>query len=258
MIKNISKWRWVILAVLLFGSASEGLYFLSYGNVVPPSIFEVIITQTNTEITFTLMLIFLLISGDISYGSQTQGKLMKLSPAGKALYFLRTAVVVSLLFFGILVVMSIIASFLYTGFTLDFINRWKTVRDIPHIFTPFLAVGISLMLVFFRFLFLALIIQAINSKSKHPLGFIGAIVVCLIEAFVYFNLRIVDSTGLLPFEHSYLDSVIKLSPDVHMNIIYSVLYWLLLIIALLAIMIFINRTPKNKIKAVAYERFNNK
>ena len=250
MIKSIPKWRWFAVVVLLFGSACEGFYYLSYGSVVPPSLYELIITQTNTEITFKLMLIFLLITGDCSFGAQSKETLMKLTPIRKAFRFLRTAVIASLIFFGILVVMSIIVSFLSTGFTLDFTNRWKTVGGIPHILTPIIAMSVSLLLVLFRFIFFALIIQAINVKSKHPLGFIGVITVCLIEAMVYFDLRIEEPTGILPFEHSYLESVIKLSPNIYMNIVYSAIYWLLLIIAVLVVMVLINRSRSKKIEAV--------
>lgn len=246
MIKKIPKWRWVVLSILLFGSALSSFSYLLYNSPIPPTMFELLIIQTNTEITFTLLLIFLLISGDLCFGTQAQELLLELSPIKKALYALKTAVIICLLLFGIMIVVSIIAYFLCAGFTLSLTNRWITIGNIPGILDPLSAFSISLLLVFLRFVVLSLIIQTINSKAKNPLGFIGALGVCFLDLVVYFDLRAQAPTGFLPFEHSYLEMVVKLSPILYMSIIYSLLYWALLTAVVFVVFVLINRTKKEK------------
>jgi len=106
-----------------------------------------------------------------------------------------------------------------------------------------------------KFTFITIIMFIINKNCKRlPLGYLGGLSICLIDAIAYYNFWIENSVGVFLFEHAYLESAMCYSPSILINIIINLAYWILL---LLIVGIIIKLTNKKVIKEEVYQNETN-
>jgi len=226
-IKNIPLWR-VILAVALLFCMAYGSYdnLAVYGQ---PSIQETILVGLDNVTTMLFYVILMLIVFDFGFKNSRPAAETRQNKYGNALVF---ALIVCLVFEAIYIVSCFII-LLITGGSINFADTFTdiTLNGLEWM-SPTLAMAISIFLFYLRFVFLTCLVTAINSRSrKAPYGYAAGLAVCLADAIGYFHFSLFDPIGVFPFEHSFLESALRLTRDVPLDIIISVIYWLALIAA---------------------------
>gem|GEM_PF-3853589 len=224
-IKNIPFWRVILAAVLLFCMAYGSYSALAvYGQ---PSIQETILIGLNNVTTMLFYVILLLVVSDFGFKNNRPAAKTSHKKYGNALVF---ALIVCLVFETIYIV-SCFLILLLTGGSIKFADMFTdiTLNGLEWM-SPTPAMVISIFLFFLRFVFLTCLVTAINSRSrKAPYGYAAGFAVCLIDAIAYYHFGLSDPIGVFPFEHSFLESALRLTRDMPLDIIISVLYWFALI-----------------------------
>lgn len=241
-IRNIPKWRWIILSILLLGSSFEAYsYITSYG--VQPSLYELVLTQIDKPSTLTLYFIFLLLIMDIGFERKKEQPL-----TNKKIFFSSNFIcfnIICFIFLSILICTNILTLLLFEG-NINLNNELYTLSGITLV--PSIAMLLSLLFLFFRFCFILVLIFIINIRcKKFPFGYIGGLLISLIDSIAYYNLMIKNFLGILPFEHSYLEAAISYSSNPIMNIAINILYWIVLLIILGVFVLLIDKFNKRKL-----------
>ena len=242
-LKRISIWRWLLLGLILYGISFESIYITNDLMMGNPSFQELVFSQMADPITFRYYIIFLLLVADFGFtrgGSElAQGKARR---PGRSLRF---AAAICGIFVAFILIVSLLAMLLRCG-SLNFGDEWsaKPLFGLEWV-SPSLAALITVPLFFLRFLFLAFLIFVINSACKKmPYGFIGGLAVCLTDGVVYNDFNIMKPLGFLPVDYSYIESSLRLTPSVELDIALCVLYWGALIAAACVVYRFMHRGRK--------------
>jgi len=229
-LKKISVWRRLLLILILFGLSIESIYItndLMMGNL---SYQELVFTHLGDPTTFLSYVFFLLLAADFGFsrnGSKSaQYKTKRLGGS------LGLAAAICGVFIALILVVSLLAMLLKSG-SLNFSDEWSAepLFGLEWV-TPTLAALITVLQFFLRFLFMAFLIFVINSLCKKmPYGFIGGLVVCLIDGVVYINFNMIKPLRIFPVDYSYIESSLRLTPNAAFNVALCVLYWGVLIAA---------------------------
>ncbi len=234
--KLIKTWRWIAVSIFLLGLSSESFKTLSFYGL-QPTLLELIIKQTNNVSTLSLYFIFLIIIFDIGLNDiPTLEISIKQSRIFQDYFFVYA---ISLLYLILIIIINILYILLISG-NLNLSNEWVTAplftdswASIPALdvngITPLSASAISFLLLTFRFGLFTFLVFTINQNCKqHPWGYLGGLIICLIDAVAYYTFNVVNLAGIFPFEHSFLYSVMNLTSSISLNILISVLYWVAL------------------------------
>lgn len=224
--KNIPLWRVITAAVLLLGLSFQAYDSLaaSFGH---PSFQETILIRLNDVTTFSFYFILLLLIGDLGFNKDAAAK--------KENGFFRNISYIALLcvlFIATYIVFCLLTSLLKGG-SVYFSDEWKGIQLFGmEWLSPSLATAASLLLFFLRLVFLACLVYIVNNRAKKtPFGYIGGFAVCLLDGIVYFCFTHGNVIGVFPFEHSYLESVFRITFEPVLDAVISVSYWLALIAA---------------------------
>lgn len=233
-LKHVRLWRWILASAFLLGLAFDAYSVLSNSGT-KPNFYEMLLKQTNDVSTLILYFIFLLIIFDIGYDAS----LPDTEASHRIVYDFFYIYFLTFLFLLLIIIINIFALLLKSG-SINFSNSWAAAQslinngvDIPALevtsLSPISAAAISFLLFFLRFGFINAIVFVINRNcKKRPWGYTGGMVICLTDAVAYFTFNMVKPTGVFPFEHSFIGSALKLTSSIALNIIISVLYWIVL------------------------------
>ncbi len=225
-LKQVPPWRLIAAAVLLFGFSLESNTYLSYMGG-PPSFQEMAVNSFDRIVVFSQYLIFLLVVADFGFRESENAKAQGSFVRGLGyLAFICLLFVLITMVFHLLVLLikygTIAANELWNAMALNGL-AWVS---------PSLAMCLSVLYFFLRFLFVAAVIYAVNNRcTKIPYGFAVGIALFMLEMIVYYNLGPFEPTGILPFEHAYLAYALKLTAIPALDIIISAAYWGVLITA---------------------------
>lgn len=244
-LKQIPTWRWIFVFILIIG-----ISYQVYSNT-SPTFFELLLVNINDPSPIILYLIFLLLIADYGYKREEKEKLSDLNITLKYIYhnYLFSALI-SIVFLVLLIAGDFIT--LLFNARLNFSNEWLTMEPLfrAEWLKPLTATIILIPLFFFEFMFITMVIFTVNILSKQlPFGYLGGFAICLINAIAYHNLQAIEILRwILPFGYSCLESVLNHTKDIFMNIIISILYWLVLILVIGLIIPLISKIQKKKRK----------
>ena len=223
-LKKVPVWRLVLAAVWLLSLTLDSYNALARST--PPSLQGMVLNRLDNVTTLTFFFILLLLVTDLGFAKEGANIAAKPSYWRQVAY----AAFLSLLIIGVYMVFSLFLM-LFIGGSISFSNEWNGIE--PFGFAealPWLAMLTVILLFFLRIVFIICLVTAVNSRCrKIPYGFMAGFAVCLIDAIVYFHFRLETAVGVFPFEHNNLESVSRLTPNMAVNIIISVVYWLILI-----------------------------
>jgi hypothetical protein len=239
-IKKISKWRWILITIFLFGASIDTYYHLVLSGT-QPSFFEVLVIQTDRASKFTFYFILLLIIADLGYKNNYQIEHDK----GIFKYILdiyRYIAFLCFIFILLFFIENILCLLLKEGY-INLDNEWRTMTIYgTHRLSPLSAMVASLSLLYLHIFFIAIMVFAINNKcKKRPLGYIGGLAICIIDSTAYYMFNLEKPLGFLPFEHSFLEFVFNYSQNIILDIVINVIYWLILYTILGSIIHFSNK-----------------
>lgn len=237
-LKQVPAWRWIIAAVFLFGFSLEGNTFLSYTGG-QPTYQEMSVNSFNRVVVFSQYMILLLIIADFGF---KEAKGTKSFTRGLAYLAL-----LCLLYIVIIMAFHLLVMLIKHG-AIDTRDSWSTmqIRGIEWI-TPLLAMGLSVLLFWLRFVFISAVVYAVNRRcAKTPYGFAAGIALCLFDIIVYYNFGPYEPMCIFPFEHANLEFTLRMTPYPALNIAISAAYWGVLIAAVSILDHIVNRPAQLK------------
>ena len=223
-LKKVPVWRLVLAAVWLLSLSLSAYNALARSTL--PSLQGMVIFQLNDVTTLTFFFILLLLVTGLGFTKEGA------NITGKPSYWrqMAYAAFISLLIIVVYMIFSLFFM-LFIGGSISLSNEWNGIE--PFGFaeaSPWLAMLAVILLFFLRIVFIICLVTAVNSRCrKIPYGYTAGFAVCLIDAIAYFHFCLDTAVGVFPFEHNNLESVSRLTPNMAVNIMISVIYWLLLI-----------------------------
>lgn len=235
---KIPLWRYITVGILLIG-----LSISTVKNNVDENVFlslqETLLSTTGA--VFNLYFILLLLIADLGFDYQkADAQKHTFHPFRSRIGF---ASALCLLFVLWLAVCNFFALFLKTG-TITFSNTLinTPLYELENINASFAAI-FNLVLIYLYFVFISTIVFTINCHCKErPLGYLGVLTISVLHVIVYtfFSFPL----GFFPTEYASVGSALLVTPSIPLNIVISVLYWLVLIAATGLIYHIVNKRNK--------------
>jgi hypothetical protein len=231
---KIPLWRWLLLFFLFIGISFNSYDYYKFYTHSQPGLFNLVLEHTNNikELCFLLPFAWLLIIGDINILTEPKSITNKLNCLLRALsniLLINFVLIISLL------LIDTISLLINTGT----LSLWSG----NPVFNGFPTVLVSILFLFFRFVFFSLVICLLNMNLKNPLGIIGVIIINLLDWKFYSIFNLMKPLGILPIEHTRIYYTEALAPmvagDSRFSFALSFAYWGIIIIILLA-MIFLS------------------
>ncbi len=221
--KKIPLWRYITAGVLLLGLCYESSYFYADANI--QSTYQDMLLSTSSSV-FNLNFVFLLIIADLGFRSHKTEKPDQ--PFQSFRSHIGFAFVLCLLFVLWLAACTFFAMLFNTG-TVTFSDTLtnNSLYGLEWINASFAAAA-NLVLVSLSLLFCAAVVFTINSRSKNkPLGYLGVLAISILDVTVF---TLFDyQTGFFPAEYENVRTALRVTQNVPLSIVISVLYWLVLI-----------------------------
>lgn len=225
-IKKISLWRFLFAGFFLLGMSLELYMSMSFSGGYP-SVQEMVLFRLDVITPLLLYSVFLILVADIGIDCK-DNVIAKLRKS----HFIRNLGLISFLCLAFIVSIILFNTFamLLKGRVINLSNEWRALIFYgPKEILPSAAMGLSILFTFLRLVFIAVVVFAINSRCrKLPFGYMGGFAVCLLDAIAHFHLDI-QGLGIFPFEHSSLEFALRGTNNLLLNILISVLYWIILI-----------------------------
>lgn len=206
------------------------------------SLLEFIIIHFNEPktIDYFYLLIIMIICADIYNGAQNPYEdMLVLKVGGRKKWFIQIIIYSVIISFGMICIYLLIAYGIgaLEGFSGMYLHsQFEELNNL----NSFKIIGEIILLSGFRILFLNVLIIAINMICiNNPMGFLAAFVISIVDMFVYEAFDIMQPWGVTPLEHTrvlYTEAVAPaISGALRIPLIYSVLYW---VVGILAFVIF--------------------
>ncbi len=203
---SISIWRWFIL--ILFFSSAIWAFAVSMSN--GSNIYEYVVNIIIDPIVICYLLLFviLIIAADVYNGTINSFDDYVLVEFGNRKKWLTANLCYIIFLSFILVLLCFLIIFLIILFHNQgkdlFVNQWSFTNELFYKgISPLTSIVISFFLWFCRCAFICLLIFFINFKSKfNPLGFVGAIIVTIVDFFFYDLFNILKPLNILPIERN--------------------------------------------------------
>ncbi len=243
-LKQVPPWRLIIAAVLLFGISLESNTFLSYSGG-QPTFQEMAVNSFNRIVVFSQYLIFLLIVADFGFKKHDDANTAR----GSFVRGIAYLAFVCLLFVIITMAFNLLVLLIKCG-AIATTDIWNAMAQSSLTWiSPSLAMGISALFFYLRFLFVAILIYTVNQRcTKIPYGFAAGLAFFMFEMIVCFSLGPFEPTGLFPFEHAYLEYALNLTAIPALDITISIAYWGVLILIVRFIDYIANKPWRRKAK----------
>lgn len=244
---RISLWRWIVAFLILF------FFTLSHINIYMNYIYvhsttgylsEYFIGLFNDEyfICYILFIIIILLSIDVfNPTSNNYEENLYIRFGNRFLWHRVHVLYVSFISFLIVIALLAISFILGVAYGLSFKISSSLVISLMenlNIKNSTFTILISLGLIYLRLVFLCLIVYAINLKSKFPFGVFVVFIITVFDMFFYQMTNISMPLFILPLEHTRTLFTSGAFPapegkNIRISYIYSLIYWMLLIISLL-------------------------
>lgn len=246
-LKNISLWRYILLLLLLVFLAINSCVFLRLNGVIP-TFYELCLSQLNdiSIILFPITITFFLLSCDFySNGSDFDCKLLaKIASIKSITYYFLYAMILSAVFLVFFLGVNLLVS-LVGGDSNIFSSRWNI--GFAENMAPVEALGLSLIYVELRFVFLLMIIEFVNLLINIPWGFLVAFSFSFIDwsyyylcnSSIYFQITLIEHT-LVTYDQSLLSVGSRPLP------LWSIMYWMILIFIVLILIYFVRKVRKKQ------------
>lgn len=228
------KWAFVFVSLVFLGLSVEAVRYSSFLGSEAPTIYEVILLQTNGLhlILFPFMYILLLITA-VS-GKEIQEDNVTL------INYVRVSLKTVLIYLSIFLVANILYRLIVENIGVMFVNEWTYTSDLSKTgLDPISTVFISLCLFALRCLFIVFLVHVINTFSKTK--YISCLVVMVISYidFLAYDFGIINNSILLfPIAHTMITDV-NIIQDIKVksfSYLVSFGYWTLLLAGVLLIL----------------------
>lgn len=221
------KWASIFAFLIFLGLSAEVVSYSGFLGSKAPTIYEVILLQTNGLhlILFPLTYILLLITA----ANSTEIEKENLTSIKYVLISLKTVSI----YLGIFLIANILLRLIVGNIEVMFINKWTYTSELSETgLTPISSTLISICLFALRFLFIVLLVYVVNTISKTK--YISCLVVIVISYidFLAYDLGIINNSILLfPITHTMVTDVNMMrSIEVsRFSYLISFGYWALLI-----------------------------
>lgn len=235
-VMQLSIFRWLLLALFVV--------FISYDNVKYCisafdrfSIFDYLFFVINDEyvICYYLMFCIIIIAADIYNPANNSHELYLLMKIDNRKKWnqnnLITIVFYCLIIILLLIIINSIMVICFSPYTNLSYKNTLTIEMFKGL-NPYYDFAIGSLLILLRLIAIAFLMFAINLKcKKYPMGFIGAIIITLIDRFFYGIFQIMLPLNILPIEHTrvlYTEAVAPVQ-GYRGSYLLSILYWGILI-----------------------------
>lgn len=244
------KWLLLIALFLFIGLSADSNYYIETIYKTSPTIYEVILEQTNesNKILISLTFIMLLLSSN----NDTNENIIGLKKYDLAFKGIKNTLIISLIFLILFLIANIFVS-LYTH-RLDgvFINKWTYLSALSDLgLDPVVTVSISLLLIFLRFSFNLYLLYFINTITQNKIWGVWSILfINFIDFRFYRQFNIMYPWNVLPIEHTKVTYTAALVPIeetvIRSSCLISVLYWIILIGAIYIGLVIISKRRSKK------------
>ena len=228
------KWFFIFAFLIFFGLSAEAVSYSGFLGSEAPTIYEVILLQTNGLhlILFPLMYILLLVT--VVSGKEIEEENTTL------INYVRVALKTVSIYLGIFLIANILLRLIFGNIEVMLVNKWTYTSELSETgLTPISSILISICLFELRSLFIVLLVFAVNTISMTKyISCLVVIVVSYIDFLAYDFGIINNSIFLFPIAHTMVTGVNAMH-DMGMHrfsYLISICYWALLITGILLIL----------------------